>query len=112
MHLNLYAGSLFSHAEDSSEHSILRSSRFAVGQGSSFRPRGKNRSALGRVWILVEGLPARSRATTEIRLGGHNLLRQDLVELVGFEPTTSSMPWRRKSSRQLVFKWLATGILA
>jgi hypothetical protein len=31
------------------------------------------------------------------------------VDLVGIEPTTSSMPWRRKSSRRFVFKQLATG---
>jgi len=69
MHLNLYAGSLFSHAEDSSEHSILRSSRFAVDRDPVSGPAVKIDQRLGRVWILVEGLPARSRATTEIRLG-------------------------------------------
>ena len=26
------------------------------------------------------------------------------------ESTTSSMPWKRKSSRGFVFKWLATGM--
>jgi hypothetical protein len=35
-----------------------------------------------------------------------------MVDLVGIEPTTSSMPWKRKSSRGFVFKWLATGMLA
>ena len=31
------------------------------------------------------------------------------MDLVGIEPTTSSMPWRRPCSRYLVFKHLATG---
>jgi hypothetical protein len=37
---------------------------------------------------------------------------EGLVDLVGIEPTTSSMPWSRKGRRRFVFKWLATGGLA
>jgi hypothetical protein len=32
-----------------------------------------------------------------------------LVDLVGIEPTTSSMPWKQGSSRALIFKGLTTG---
>ncbi len=35
-----------------------------------------------------------------------------MVDLVGIEPTTSSMPCKMHSSRRLVFKDLATGVLA
>src|SRR6202007_55252 len=39
-----------------------------------------------------------------------SLLRvRELVDLVGIEPTTSSMPCRENRSRGLVFKQLATG---
>jgi len=31
---------------------------------------------------------------------------KDLVDLVGIEPTTSSMPWKNKGSRQLILKEL------
>src|SRR5579864_7223364 len=34
-----------------------------------------------------------------------------MVDLVGIEPTTSSMPWKRNSSRRLIIKQLATGAL-
>ena len=33
------------------------------------------------------------------------------MDLVGIEPTTSSMPWKRKNSRSIVFKQLSTGRL-
>ena len=34
---------------------------------------------------------------------------KEMVDLVGIEPTTSSMPCKKHSSRRLVFKQLATG---
>src|SRR6266852_5490870 len=33
-----------------------------------------------------------------------------MVDLVGIEPTTSSMPWKKHTSRRLILKRLATGI--
>jgi hypothetical protein len=34
---------------------------------------------------------------------------KSLVDLVGFEPTTSSMPWKPKTGRPLILKALMTG---
>jgi hypothetical protein len=36
---------------------------------------------------------------------------EHLVDLVGIEPTTSSMPWKKHSSRRLILKLLTTGRL-
>ena len=33
-----------------------------------------------------------------------------LVDLVGIEPTTSSMPWNRQKPKLLTVKWLEDGI--
>jgi len=33
------------------------------------------------------------------------------VDLVGIEPTTSSMPWKKHTSRRLIVKQLTTGEL-
>jgi hypothetical protein len=38
-------------------------------------------------------------------------LCERLVDLVGIEPTTSSMPWKNHSSRRLILKQLTTGEL-
>src|SRR5271166_6872480 len=46
-----------------------------------------------------------SRLRTFVR---SNLLR-DLVDLVGIEPTTSSMPWKYQGSRPLILKQLMAG---
>jgi hypothetical protein len=35
-----------------------------------------------------------------------------MVDLVGIEPTTSSMPWKKHSTRRLILKQLTTGGLA
>jgi len=37
---------------------------------------------------------------------------KEMVDLVGIEPTTSSMPCKQHSSRRFVFNGLATGTLA
>src|SRR5437763_679366 len=37
--------------------------------------------------------------------------RVKMVDLVGIEPTTSSMPWKKNSSRRLILKQLTSGTL-
>jgi hypothetical protein len=46
----------------------------------------------------------------EVKIVACNSLER-LVDLVGIEPTTSSMPWNDNGGRRLTLKWLATGTL-
>jgi hypothetical protein len=46
----------------------------------------------------------------EVKIVACNSLER-LVDLVGIEPTISSMPWNSNGSRRLILKWLATGRL-
>jgi len=38
------------------------------------------------------------------------LLDGDLVDLIGIEPMTSSMPWNHQKPKLLTVKWLEDGI--
>jgi len=57
--------------------------------------------------VIENGAPGRDR--TDDLPGKPGRAQQFLVDLVGIEPTTSSMPWKQKNRRSLTVKDLKTG---
>ena len=69
-----------------------------------------DQSCLGGVGseALVDQFPQfATKCYQTATMGSHKLLK--MVDLVGIEPTTSSMPWNRQGGRPLILKQLMAG---